>query len=233
MLSFQVDQLPMSETVMGIWSCLVRLAGNSSSAIPSVDEGSLFQPPSSKRTGNAALLPVPEQVATSGKDDNFRLLATLLSLVLTFLCFHSIPHTFPHHTSFLASHVIVISLPSSPHFLHNFFPHITSLLTSLPSSHHFLPRLTFPSPHNFLFPLPPNPPLPPSSHICLPTTHTYPLRPHHLHPTPPPGTNTVRLAEGCSCLVQPAGEPGADHGSPNDCRGRSVQPLPTAAQCCY
>lgn len=34
-LSFRVDQLPMSETVMGIWGSLVRLAGTSGGAISS------------------------------------------------------------------------------------------------------------------------------------------------------------------------------------------------------
>jgi len=47
-LSFRVDQLPMSETVMGIWGSLVRLAGVSGGAISSTAlPASPFQPPPS------------------------------------------------------------------------------------------------------------------------------------------------------------------------------------------
>lgn len=46
-LSFCVDKLPMSETVMGIWSSLVRLASSSlSHGSPSALSEAPFQPPS-------------------------------------------------------------------------------------------------------------------------------------------------------------------------------------------
>ena len=45
-LSFRVDHLPMSETVMGIWSSLVRLAGTAAGSASAALPGALFQPPS-------------------------------------------------------------------------------------------------------------------------------------------------------------------------------------------
>lgn len=45
-LSFRVDHLPMSETVMGIWSSLVRLAGTAAGSSSAALPGALFQPPS-------------------------------------------------------------------------------------------------------------------------------------------------------------------------------------------
>ena len=62
-----MDRLPMNETVMGIWSCLVRLAGNS--ALPSRDQSSLFQPPSSKKTPKASLPAVPEDGGAAASKD--------------------------------------------------------------------------------------------------------------------------------------------------------------------
>lgn len=60
-LRFRVSLLPMNETVMGIWSSLVRLAGNSGTAFPSGDISSLFQPPSlSNRPSKSSLPPVSE-----------------------------------------------------------------------------------------------------------------------------------------------------------------------------
>ena len=59
-LSFRVDHLPMSETVMGIWSSLVRLAstaaGSSSAALP----GGLFQPPSLTKKPAKSIASKPE-----------------------------------------------------------------------------------------------------------------------------------------------------------------------------
>lgn len=50
-LSFRVDQLPMSETVKGVWSSLVKLAGSGGGAAPLAG-----LPPSSLQT-----LPQPLQ----------------------------------------------------------------------------------------------------------------------------------------------------------------------------
>ena len=58
-LSFCVDKLPMSQTVMGIWSSLVRLASSSPShGHASALSGSLFQPPSLTQTPSKPLVPV-------------------------------------------------------------------------------------------------------------------------------------------------------------------------------
>lgn len=57
--AFRVDQLPMSDTVMGIWSSLVRLAGSGEGVLPAVfstlaQSHVLLGPPtkSAKRSNN-------------------------------------------------------------------------------------------------------------------------------------------------------------------------------------